>query len=71
MYIFYFLLDFLILPIVPKYVPYLGLKSVALASQTASKRISKKNRACVSNTFIVTQNQPRFQFSREFASVIQ
>ena len=39
----------------------IGSKSVALASQTA----------CVSNTFRATQNQPRFQFSGEFANVIQ
>ena len=51
----------------------IGSKSVALASQTAIlyQAFKQKNHAWVSNTFRAPQNQANFQFSVEFASVIQ
>ena len=51
----------------------IGSKSVALASWTAIlyQAFKQKNCPWVSNTFRAPQNQARFQFSVEFASVIQ
>ena len=51
----------------------IGPKSVALASRMAKlyQALRQKNCAHISNTFRAPQNQARFQFSVEFASVIQ
>ena len=47
--------------------------NVIMASQTAIlyKRISKKSRARVFNTFRAAQKQARYQYSGEFTSVFQ
>ena len=42
-----------------------------LSSSDFNIELSKKIRARAFNTFRATQNQPRFQFSGEFANVIQ